>query len=222
MQSALSAGIYPMLYAFFEEDGTLRTDPFLQQVDATLATNAAGIAILGLVTEVSKLTPLERYETVKQVAARIDGRKPLLVTVYGNTPQEQISFAEKAIDCGASALILQPPAEPLNNDLLKQFFSTVIESVGCPVGIQNAPEFLGFGLSNKSLIDLAVNHNNFALAKLECTAVALEPVAARLNNKALAFNGRCGLELTDNLRAGADGLIPGFETVDKTLSLIHI
>ena len=28
------------------------------------------------------------------------------------------------------------------------------------------------------------------------------------------FNGRAGLELTDNLRAGVDGMIPGTETID--------
>ncbi len=216
MQNALPCGLYPMLYAFFEENGNLRTDPFLQQVDAALATSAAGVAILGLATEVSKLTVQERADTVRSVAERIDGRKPLLVTVYGNTPQQQILFAKRAIDYGASALILQPPAEPLSDAQLRAFFSTVMESISCPAGIQNAPEFLGFGLSNESLISLAQEHDNFAIAKLECTAVALEPVATRLSGKVQVFNGRCALELTDNLRAGANGIIPGFETVDKT------
>ena len=32
----------------------------------------------------------------------------------------------------------------------------------------------------------------------------------------MIFNGRCGLELPDNLRAGASGLIPAIDTVDKT------
>ena len=32
----------------------------------------------------------------------------------------------------------------------------------------------------------------------------------------MLLNGRCGLKLPAILRAGASGLIPGFETIDKT------
>ena len=51
---------------------------------------------------------------------------------------------------------------------------------------------------------------------MECSAVNLGSVALTLGGSVMLFNGRCGLELPDNLRAGASGLIPGFETVDKT------
>ena len=101
-------GIYPMLYAFFDDHGVLRQDPFRRQVDAALGTQAAGVAILGLGTEVSKLTFDERVEVLEVVAKRIDGCKPLLVTVYGDTITEQIEFSKRAIQSGASALMLQP------------------------------------------------------------------------------------------------------------------
>jgi len=89
-------------------------------------------------------------------------------------------------------------------------------AVDCPAGVQNALEFLGFGLSDRSLIALADAHDNFVIAKLECTAVAPQSVASALRENVMAFNGRCGPELLDNLRAGAQGLIPGLETVDKS------
>jgi len=54
---------------------------------------------------------------------------------------------------------------------------------------------------------------------LECSALALEPSAKALTGKTMVFNGRCGLELTDNLRAGAQGLIPGIETIDRTAAI---
>ena len=60
--AVVSPGIYPMLYAFFDDRGVLRQDPFRRQVDAALGTQAAGVAILGLGTEVSKLTFDERVE----------------------------------------------------------------------------------------------------------------------------------------------------------------
>ena len=209
-------GIYPMLYAFFDDRGVLRQDPFRLQVDAALGTQAAGVAILGLGTEVSKLTFDERIEVLEVVAKRIDGRKPLLATVYGDTITEQIEFSKRAIQSGASALMLQPPSQKMDDAKLVGFFSKIISAVDCPVGIQNAPEFLGFGLSNESLIALANDHENFTIAKLECNAVNLESVASDLGDSVMLFNGRCGLELPDNLRAGACGLIPAIDTVDKT------
>jgi 4-hydroxy-tetrahydrodipicolinate synthase len=205
-----------MLYAFFDDRGVLRQDPFRLQVDVALGTQAAGVAILGLGTEVSKLTFDERIEVLEVVAKHIDGRKPLLATVYGDTTTEQIEFSKRAIQSGASALMLQPPSQKMDDAKLVGFFSKIISAVDCPVGIQNAPEFLGFGLSNESLIALANDHENFTIAKLECNAVNLESVASDLGDSVMLFNGRCGLELPDNLRAGACGLIPAIDTVDKT------
>jgi 4-hydroxy-tetrahydrodipicolinate synthase len=181
-----------------------------------LGTQAAGVAILGLGTEVSKLTFDERIDVLEVVAKRIDGRKPLLATVYGDTITEQIEFSKQAIQNGTSALMLQPPSQKMDDAKLVGFFSKIISAVDCPVGIQNAPEFLGFGLSNESLIALANDHENFTIAKLECNAVNLESVASDLGDSVMLFNGRCGLELPDNLRAGACGLIPAIDTVDKT------
>jgi len=216
MTRSVAPGIYPMLYAFFDHHGALRQDPFRMQVDTVLNSKAAGVAILGLGTEVSKLSFNERVEVLETVAHRLDGRKPLLTTVYGDTAAEQIEFSRRAIQCGASGLVLQPPSRGIDEGRLADFFSQVIAAVDCPVGIQNAPEFLGFGLSNQSLIALANNYENFAIAKLECTAVSLEAIASQLGDNVMLFNGRCGLELPDNLRAGASGLIPGIDTVDKT------
>ena len=48
-----------MLYSFFDSQGQLRMDAFRKQIDAVLATDATGLAILGLGTEVSKLSAQE-------------------------------------------------------------------------------------------------------------------------------------------------------------------
>ena len=62
---------------------------------------------------------------------------------------------------------------------------------------------------------------NYRFSKLpcwssECNALNLESVSSVLGESVMLFNGRCGLEFPDNQRAGASGLIPGFDTVDKT------
>ena len=84
----------------------------------------------------------------------------------------------------------------------------------CPVGIQNAPEFLGYGLSPAAILRMAARLGNFTVGKLECPATDLADIVAATDGKLAVFNGRCGLEMPDNLRAGAAGIVPGIETID--------
>ncbi len=219
MANLLHPGIYPMLYSFFGSDGKLRLDPFSLQVDAAISAGAKGIAVLGLGTEAAKLDEDECAAVITSVAKRLNNRAPMIVTIRGETPDNQLKAARRALDLGATALLLQPPSETISEAALLTFFSEVINALDCPVGIQNAPEFLGYGLNDNNLISLAQNHTNFSIAKLECSALALEPSAKALTGKTMVFNGRCGLELTDNLRAGAQGLIPGIETIDRTAAI---
>ena len=218
---ALPRGTYPMLYSFFDDRGRLRYDAFEHQAEVILANPCAGAAILGLGTEVSKLSDQERIAALTTTAKKLNHRRPLLVTVYGDSTQAQIEFAQRAIDLGAAALILQPPATTLTDDELMAFFATVIESLDYPVGIQNAPEFLGSGRSIGNLSKLSTTYEHFTMAKLECTAVMLQHTAENLTTPLQLFNGKCGLELPDNLRAGASGIIPGFETIDKTAEIFR-
>ena len=209
-----------MLYSFFGSDGELRLDPFSLQVDAAISAGAKGIAVLGLGTEAAKLDEDECAAVITTIAKRLNNQLPMIVTIRGETPDNQLKAARRALDLGATALLLQPPSETISEAALLTFFSEVINALDCPVGIQNAPEFLGYGLNDNNLISLAQNYTNFSIAKLECSALALEPSAKALTGKTMVFNGRCGLELTDNLRAGAQGLIPGIETIDRT-AVIH-
>ena len=208
-----------MLYSFFGSDGELRLDPFSLQVDAAISAGAKGIAVLGLGTEAAKLDEDECAAVITTIAKRLNNQLPMIVTIRGETPDNQLKAARRALDLGATALLLQPPSETISEAALLTFFSEVINALDCPVGIQNAPEFLGYGLNDNNLISLAQDHTNFSIAKLECSALALEPSAKALTGKTMVFNGRCGLELTDNLRAGAQGLIPGIETIDRTAAI---
>ena len=77
-----------------------------------------------------------------------------------------------------------------------------------PVGIQNAPELIGVGLSPGGIAELARRHANFTVLKGEGPATLIARVVEETEGKLAVFNGRGGLELPDNLRAGCAGLIP--------------
>jgi 4-hydroxy-tetrahydrodipicolinate synthase len=207
-------GAYPMLYAFFDGQGALCRESFIRQIEAAVAAGAAGIAVLGLGTEVAKLGRDERHAVLSWTAAALAGRLPLAVTVAEGALPDAIDFALFAQAAGADWLILQPPRPPIAPDDLIRFFGSVADRVDCPVAVQNAPEFLGVGLTPAELAALNAAHPNVSVVKAECSAAAIAGLIAALGPRMRVFNGRAGLELPDNVRAGAHGMIPGLETID--------
>jgi 4-hydroxy-tetrahydrodipicolinate synthase len=207
-------GTYPMLYAFFDAQGRLRRDAFTRQIAAAIASGASGIAVLGLGTEVAKLSRTERRDIIGWVISDVAGRLPVAVTIADGNVPDMIDSARFARDAGASWLILQPPRPPASSADLIAFFGAIAASVDCPIGIQNAPEFLGLGLSPADLLALNAAHPNVTIVKAESSAVTVASVIEALGSKLTVFNGRAGFELTDNFRAGVAGMIPGIETID--------
>lgn len=209
------AGIYPMLYAFFSGDGSLDRDAMRRQVQACVANGAHGVAVLGLATEVAKLTERERYQLVDWIADDVGDQLPLAVTVFGESVEAQVRFGQYAQSRGAAWVILQAPRKSAATDAeLATFFGAVMEQLDMPVAIQNAPEYIGIGLSEDGISELVSRHENFSVLKGEGPVLQIRSVIERNGDRLAVFNGRAGLELTDNLRAGCAGMIPGMDLFD--------
>jgi 4-hydroxy-tetrahydrodipicolinate synthase len=215
MSGPAPSGIYAILYAFFGPDGRLDRNAMRLQVEACVRGGAHGIAMLGLATEVSKLSLTERHEVMEWGLADVARRRPVAVTVFGETPQVQIDFVKAAADLGAAWVILQPPPQrPLSEAELLRFFGQVADASPIPVAIQNAPQYIGVGLGDESLRALRRNHPNFVLLKGEASALEIARTIDVLQGEVAVFNGRGGLELPDILRAGCVGMIPAPDCFD--------
>ncbi|HWA14217.1 MAG TPA: dihydrodipicolinate synthase family protein [Burkholderiales bacterium] len=216
-------GIYPMLYAFFDTRGRLDRAATRRQVEAFVNNGAHGMAVLGLGTEVGKLSEAERRELVGWVAEDLAGRLPLAVTVNAPTVDAQVEFARFARSQGAQWVILQPPPERnVGDDFLVRFFGAVADRVEIPVAVQNAPEYIGVGLTAEGIVTLARNHANFRILKGEGPALVIRRVIEQTQGQITVFNGRGGLELVDNLRAGCAGLIPATDTFDRQARIFDL
>ena len=206
-------GIYPMLYAFFDGDGGLDRAAMRRQIDFCVEAGVQGLAVLGLATEVDKLSAEERRLLLDWTVEALGGRLPLAVTVFGNSVEEQAGFLAAVEAAGADWAILQPPRRPgLSEADCRDFFSEVMARTRLPLAIQNAPEYLGIGLSPASIEELRRRHDNFVLLKGEGPALTIRETIEATGGRLAVFNGRNGLELPDNLRAGCAGMIPGPET----------
>ena len=213
-------GIWPILYAFFDADDRLDRALMRRQTEICVQGGGRGMAVLGLATEVAKLTPAERRNVVEWAAEDLNGRIPLAVTVFGATPEEQIDSVAHAAANGAVLAILQPPRRPgMPEGELIDFFGKVMDRSPITMAIQNAPEFIGLGLTPPGIAELARRHANFQVLKGEGPAVLIKRVVEETGGKLAVLNGRGGMELPDNHRAGCAGLIPAPDCFEAQVAL---
>jgi 4-hydroxy-tetrahydrodipicolinate synthase len=217
-------GIYPMLYAFFGADGRLDRGAIVAEVEACIAHDVQGIAVGGLGSECNKLASAERRLLMDWAAEAVAERVPLSVTIAENSAAGQKEFVRAARGLGASWVVLQPPAVPgASESELIRFFGSVAEASELPVGIQNAPQFIGVGLSTAGLLSLSEQHPNVSILKAEGPAVThIAPLAAAAGGRFRLFNGRAGIDITDSLRAGCHGIVPGVETCDRQARIYEL
>lgn len=216
-------GIHPMLYAFFDADGRLDRAAMRRQVDAVVASGAHGVAVLGLGTEVAKLSRQERAELVGWVAEDLAGRAPLTVTIAEETVEDANAAVAAAARAGAACVILQPPQRrDLSEDGYVDFFGSIADAAPIAVGVQNAPDYIGIGLSLDAIARMADRHPNIRLLKAEGSALYARQVVEATHGRLKIFNGRGGLEFTDNLRAGCAGMIPSIESMDVQVRIFEL
>ena len=200
-------GVNCVLFALFDATGQLDRTAMAAQVSYVQRARADGVVVLGLATEVSKLTFQERCDIVHW--ARADAPDmPLGVTISGNSVAEQQALINVAEAADANWLILQPPlAGSYAATEYVNFFAEVGQATKLPFAIQNAPQYLGRSLSGDDIAALKARCPGFTMIKSETGPMDLAALVARQGDNLTVMNGRGGLEMTDCLRAGCKGFI---------------
>lgn len=213
-------GIHAVLYALFDREERLDRAAMRRQVEACVAAGVDGIVVLGLATEVAKLTETERRRLIDWTAEDLAGRLPLGVTVYGNSAQEQLPLARAAEDAGAGWLILQPPSVGAHaaGELLRMF-GRVADAATVPVAIQNAPGLMGQALDAEGIARLTARHPAITHLKAEMPVVQLGRVIEAGGGRLTVLNGQAGLEMIDSLRAGCQGFVLAPDMVDHAVRI---
>ena len=92
------------------------------------------------------------FQSIELLAAEAAGKRDIAITVSGDTVDEQVALAEFAAQHGAQWLVLQPPRDRSQPEAFYfDFFAEVMTRTGLPCAIQNAPEYLGVGLTPQSI-----------------------------------------------------------------------
>lgn len=204
----LFEGVHAVLYALFSKDETLNIAAMARQVDYCIDEGCHGVTVLGLATEVQKLSFAERKLLIAEVSRANKSRVPFSVTIPGNSVAEQVDLARYAKDNGADWLILQPPmVGNYGADVYLEYFERVANSIDLPVAIQNAPQYLGRALSGEDIAQLRQRCSNFVCVKSEDAALGVQRIISLTKGEMHILGGRGALEMTDSLRAGCGGFV---------------
>lgn len=219
----MKRGVHAILYALFDADERLDRAAMRHQVELSLGVGVAGIAALGLATEVAKLSFDERKTLMDWLAEDTGGRVPLGFTVYGQSVAEQVAMVRHAESVGADWLILQPPmVGSYGAEEYLGFFGRVMAETSLPVAIQNAPQYLGRGLSDNDIGRLRDRHLNFTLIKSEATAAECARLIQTAGPSFQVFNGRGGQEMLACLEAGCAGFLLAPDLVDYGVRVMDL
>jgi len=214
-------GIFPIIYCFFNKNNSLDKKFISEQIKLINNIGSNGIASLGLATEVNKLSFEEKKIIIELVAKYTNNLIPTAVTIQGNSFEEYLKLIEIAKYNEANWIILQPLIKKNTQDKdCFDFFNKLIPyTKGTLVGVQNAKEYLGVGLSPKNIVQLYKKYENFRAIKGESSSVFMENEIKQYPNNLRVFNGRGGQEIVDNFLIGCKGIVPALDGADKFIKI---
>lgn len=200
-------GVHCVLFALFDAQEQLDRKAMRAQIAYIRSAGANGLTILGLATEVGKLSFAERCQLIDWTIEDA-GDLPVSVTIAGNSVAEQVQLIRHAEAAGSTLLILQPPlvGSYAASEYI-EFFARVGQQTALPFAIQNAPQYLGRSLSDDDISLLSKRCPNFTHIKSETSAVDLGSLVKRVDQAFTVLSGRGGLEMTDCLKSGCQGFI---------------
>ena len=209
--SALT-GVLPITLTPFADDGEVDEGSIDSLVEDYLGAGAHGLTILGIMGEAAKLLDEERERVLRRYLQATAGRVPVVAGVSARATRMALDYARRAEDAGAAAVMLAPPENTRNLDLVFEHFRLVAEAVSVPVVVQDEPVNTGVVMPAPFLVRLLDEIEGCRYLKLEETPTLPKISAVRQKAKGPVgvFGGLGGLYLYEELLRGADGIMTGF------------
>ena len=200
------------------EKGNLARDPMRRQVQSMLKHKVHGIGVLGLASEVNKLSStVEHHNSSWSGSPRISMASCRLRSPFREetSVDGQIDFVKAAAGVAPNGRFCSPHLSSTCRNP-----SWCVSLVLWPMPRQfRSPSrtrrnISALGSRIEGIRTLHRAHPNFTIVKLEATAIAIANLLDAVDGGLDVFNGRDGIEMLDSMRAGAVGIIPGGEAFD--------
>ncbi len=133
-------GVIPPLVTPLKDTDTLDVAGLERLVDHILIADVSGIFVLGTTGEFCHLSIKLREELVERVCKLVNGRTKVLVGVADTSITESVNLAQKAADCGASAVVAVAPYYfAASQPELTHYFTALANKLPLPLFLYNMP-----------------------------------------------------------------------------------
>ena len=211
------AGVLPIVHTPFTDEDAIDEASLRRQLDWAFDTGADGCGT-GMVSEILRLTTLERTRLAHLIPEIVNGRGPVFASVGAESTAQAVIYAREAESAGNDALMAIPPTlTGLAESALLDYFTALAEATNLPLIVQDASAYVGQAIP----VDVHVK----LLEKFGPDKILFKPEAAPLgpnlsalrdatDGQAKIFEGSGGILLIDSFRRGITGTMPGMDLLD--------
>ena len=206
------SGVYNIMPTPFHEDETIDIQSLKSVTEFMLSSGLHGITVLGVLGEAHKLTDAERDIVLSAVIDVVSGEIPVCVGTSHPSTYGCIATSQRAIDLGASSVMITPPKLMRPSDAaVRDHYMTLADTLDAPIVIQDHPSSTGVYMSTELLLEMADSESALRNIKLEDEPSPKKVSDLLSQNPAMKiFGGLGGIMFLEELRHGAVGTMTGF------------
>src|SRR3981081_2832938 len=206
-------GVCPVLAVPFTEAGDVDLDSFAAMVRHVLSSGVTAVMLFGFASEFYKLRDDERTALRRTLLRETGGRDNVaaIISITDHATEVAVRNAVEAVADGADALNILPPSllGPSRRAIMEHV-AAILVAVYVPVIVQVAPALTGTTLDAQTIRELAADHPNLRMVKVESMPPGRLIANLAAGDPALpSLVGYAGVQLPDALRRGAVGVQPG-------------
>ncbi len=217
----IPVGVLPVLATPFTDGDQLDLLALQREIDFVIGQGADGV-VLGMVSEVLRLSSEERDELTTATCQAVAGRVSVTASVGAESLHTALRYATKAQAAGADAVMAIPPIGTACDEAeLYRYYSGIIRSIDIPVVVQDASGYLGRPLTIELQARLHEKFGDQALFKPEAQPIGprLSALLAATGGQAKVYEGTGGIALVDSYQRGIVGTMPGPDIVWALVAL---
>lgn len=205
-------GLLPVVQVSWAEDGGMEWGDMEKQVNWLLGECGASGLVIGMVSEVLRMTERERDELVERLVGLADGRGPVVMSVGGESTAIAQRNARAAERLGSAGMMAIPPAlTRVDRAGLLEYYAGILEVTEIPLVVQDASNYVG--------TEMGIEVQG-EVWKMEPERVGFKPEAAPVvenmqrlqewtNGQAPCYEGMGGRDLVEQFPLGIVGTMPG-------------
>ena len=206
------SGVCTIALTPFTDEGDVDLEGIDSLTELYLDSGVHGLVPLGIMGEAHKLSDAERGAVMQRYLSAAGGRVPVVVGCSAAATRVAVERAREAEAASAAAVMVAPPNNVGNLDLVFEHYQRVAEAVSVPVVVQDEPVNTGVVMPAPFIASIVDEIEGCCYVKLEeaPTTIKITRLLKEIHADVGIFGGLGGMYFYEELVRGATGIMTGF------------